>query len=350
MTKVDYIIVGQGLAGSAVTQTLLATGMDVMVIDEARPNQASRIASGIWNPVVLKRMKKVWQADAMIPALQLFYSQTEELFKTHIKDNAKVNRLFASNKEVDEWLLLCDNPAFDGLLNSEIKKNKNANLTINYGLGEVTASGRIDTNAWLNAVRQYLRRKGMLMEEAFLWNELQYDSKSIRYKNKQAQGIIFCEGMYTSQNNPFFKNLPFALTKGEVITIHCPDLNLNTIINSSVFILPLGNELYKVGATYSWNDLDDTPTEKALKELLDKARKVIKVPFKVIEHQAGIRPTVKDRKPLLGTHKDYKNIHIFNGMGSRGVLMAPWLATRFVDYLENNTALPPETDINRFEY
>ncbi len=349
MAKVDYIIVGQGLAGTAMAQRLFEADKSFVLIDQPDIHQASRVASGIWNPIVLKRMKKVWQADAMLKELVPFYKKAEDLCKEHFIDDTKVHRLFAEAKEIDNWLSLCDEPAFEELLSAELYRSEIEGLTIPHGLGKVELSGRINTQIWLDSARKWMLDNGVLIEQEFNHSKLSISEAGVNYEDIQAKSIIFCEGMHAARKNPFFMDLPFALTKGEVLIIKAPKLKLDKIINSSVFVLPLGDDLFKVGATYNWNDLSLEPTEEAKTQLLKKASKIINVPFEVIEHKTGIRPTIRDRKPLIGTHLQYRQVHIFNGMGSRGVLMVPYLSKLFLDYLEKGKELLPEMDIKRFE-
>jgi len=148
--------------------------------------------------------------------------------------------------------------------------------------------------------------------------------------------------------NPFFNFLPLNGTKGEIITIYAPELKLDTILKSSVFIIPIGEDLYKVGATYNWEDKTNIPTEAAKKELLTKLKTVINCGFEVVAHDAGVRPTVKDRRPLVGQHPDYNNIYVCNGLGSRGVMIAPYIAAQLVTNIEDNQPLSAEIDIKRF--
>lgn len=348
MKSVDYIIVGQGLAGSAVAQRLIAKGLHVLVIDNPSPNQASRIASGIYNPVVLKRMKKVWQADNMLAALYDFYAEAATLIGKNIHLQTPVQRVFAHPKEADEWLILADSPRFAGILGG-ISTNKNSNIHAPFGLGEVAKSGRIDTAVWLDGFAEMLLNRGLLLQEKFEYQTLQIDEKALIYKEWKARGIIFCEGAAAQMANPFFGNLPFAPTKGEVLHVNVPDLQTQKILHGSVFTMPLNEDLCKIGATYNWHDLNFEVTKEAAQELQQKAAKYIKANMSIAEQWAGIRPTVRDRKPLLGTHKIHRNVHIFNGMGSRGVLMAPWLSKIFTEYLLERAPLPPEVDIARFD-
>jgi glycine/D-amino acid oxidase-like deaminating enzyme len=345
--EVDYILIGHGIAGAVLAQNLIERGLSVMIIDQPQQSQASHIASGIWNPLVLKRMKKVWQAEAMLNYLPSFYLNAEKRYSTSIVGEQQVYRVFASPKEVDEWLIKCDDPEFSHLLDENIEKDLSKNIQAPFGYGRVLKSGRIDTSTWLTASRQYFESQRMLRNAHFNIQEVKHLKHGVVYEDLTARGIILCEGMRAAIENTSSKHLPFALTKGEVLTIYAPELNINEIINSSIFILPLGNHHYKVGATYDWDDLTTRPSQTAKNELIKKAEKIIRVPYTVVKHEAGIRPTVKDRKPLLGT-LDQKNIHIFNGLGSRGVLMAPWLANVFINYLEEQLPLPPEINIARF--
>ena len=127
-----------------------------------------------------------------------------------------------------------------------------------------------------------------------------------------------------------------------------PELDLDVIINTSVFILPLSDSIYKVGATYHWNDKTNTPTEEGKQELLDKIKEILTCDFEIIEHFAGVRPTVNDRRPLIGTHNQHKNIHILNGLGTRGVMLAPSMALDLYNCIENGKPLDKTIDIARY--
>ena len=130
--------------------------------------------------------------------------------------------------------------------------------------------------------------------------------------------------------------------------IKAPKLDLDVIVNTSVFILPLGGDLFKVGATYNWQDKTDLPTEEGKKELLERIKEILLCDFEIVKHFAGVRPTVKDRRPLIGTHYERKSLHILNGLGTRGVMLGPAMAKALFDKIENKVSLSPEIDIKRF--
>lgn len=119
-------------------------------------------------------------------------------------------------------------------------------------------------------------------------------------------------------------------------------------MNTSVFILPLGNDLFKVGATYNWKDKTDVPTEEGKAELIERIKEIIDCDFEIVSHFGGVRPTVKDRRPIIGTHDVYKSLHILNGLGTRGVMLGPAMAKDLFNLIENKIPLDPAIDINRF--
>ena len=120
------------------------------------------------------------------------------------------------------------------------------------------------------------------------------------------------------------------------------------MVKSSVFIIAIGNNLYRVGATYEWTDKTNTPTQTAKEELLSKLRTFINCDFEVVDHRAGVRPTTKDRRPLVGKHHTYKKLYVLNGLGSRGVMIGPYVAQQLFNFIENDRSLNSEIDIARF--
>ena len=242
--------------------------------------------------------------------------------------------------------LFQDKPKLQQFLVPKIIENNNPNIRAPFGYGEVKFTGRVDTKLLLEAYRNDLKSKDLFIEETFEYSSLDV-TNVVQYKEVIAKKLIFAEGFGMKQN-PFFNTLPLEGTKGELLVIHAPDLKLDVILKSSVFIIPIGDEQYLVGSTYTWNDYSNTPTESAKNEILEKLQNVISCSFKVVHQRAGIRPTVTDRRPLVGQHKAHKNLYLMNGLGSRGVLIAPTVARDLIAHIEDGVPLPKEIDIERF--
>ena len=176
--------------------------------------------------------------------------------------------------------------------------------------------------------------------------------KTVTYKGIQAEKIIFCEG-FRSQENPYFKGIPFKLTKGEILTIRIPDLSESDLLYREIvtklgFLLPLGNGLFRVGATYNWQDLTENTTAEGLAELKLKLERLLNRPYEIVEHKAGVRPTVSDRRPLLGFHPLYPNLGIFNGLGTKGILLAPYFAQLMAIHSITGLPIDSDVDVNRY--
>ena len=345
-SMIDYLIVGSGLAGISFTEIALRNEKTVFVLDNNSQN-SSKIAGGLYNPVILKRFSEVWQAQEQLILMNEFYTSLEEKLKYKFDFKRPILRKFFSVEEQNNWFAASDKIALAPFLSTTLISKKYAGIDSPYGYGEVLQTGYVDTALLLNKYRDYLKHNNWFQEESFDYNALHIASDSIRYKDIHAKHIIFAEG-FGMHANPYFNQLPLDGTKGELFIIKAPELNLDIIVNTSVFILPLGNDLFKVGATYNWKDKTDLPTEEGKTELVDRIKEIITCDFEIVAHFAGVRPTVKDRRPLVGTHQNHESIHILNGLGTRGVMLGPAMAKALFDSIEHQIPLNKEIDSNRF--
>ncbi len=346
MTR-DFIIVGQGIAGSVLALTLLKANYSVLVIDEPALSCCSRVAAGIWNPIVFKRLTKSWLATELVPELMAFYKDASELFGVQLIHERAIIKPFTEQQEKNLWIKKAESGQefLDPELYHGLKVSAQDTLD---DYARVLQAGNLDVKLFLEKTRDYLVQNGSYLIERFNYRDLQYDGVNAYYKQVHPKHVVFCEGHLLSKN-PFFDFIPMKPAKGEVLTIRCEGLLLeHDILNKGIFILPLGNHTYKVGATYDWEDLSDTPTEAAKQTLIGKLKAVVSVPFEVMAHEAGVRPAVIDRRPLVGTHPGYDNHHIFNGFGTKAVMLAPFFAKAFLDYYTGRRPLDPEVDPKRF--
>jgi glycine oxidase len=344
----DYIVVGCGLAGIAFAETAIQNGKTVMVFDNASQN-SSKIAAGLYNPVILKRFSEVWQAKEQIDLLHSFYKTIEQKLSVKLDYQIPLLRKFYSIEEQNNWFSASDKPNLSTFLSTTIINQKWNSIDSPLGFGEVLYSGYVDTNLLVETYKKYLIKNNCFSDFEFEYQNLRQKNDFIEYNDIKAKYIVFAEG-FGMLLNPFFNILPLDGAKGELLLIKSPDLNLGVIMKTGIFILPLGNHYYKVGATYNWIDKTQTPTDEAKKELLLQLKELINCDFEIIEHLAGIRPTVKDRRPMLGTHPKYNCMHLLNGLGTRGVMLAPAMAKMLFQHIENKIDLNPIVDIKRFKH
>lgn len=347
MKEVDYIIVGCGLAGVSFCEELRADAKSFVVFDD-HSQQSSMVAAGLYNPVILKRFTSVWKAKEQLQMVNAFYEHLEKLLGVKLDYKLPVYRRFASIEEQNGWYNATDKPALEDFLFSEVILNGNAMIDAPYGFGKVLETGRIDTSTLLKHYKLFLKTINSYVAETFEHEELIHHENEVTYKNIKANYIVFAEG-FGMVNNPFFKNLPLNVAKGEVLTIKAPDLKMDFILKSSVFLVPELDDCYSVGATYNWEDKTHDITDEAKTELLDKLNKLISCDYEVVGQVAGIRPTVRDRRPLVGCHPKYPNVAILNGLGTRGVMIGPYVAKQLFQHLEMGMPLESEIDIKRFK-
>ena len=347
MVEVDYIIVGQGIAGSVLAYELLKKNQRILVIDENKENTSSKIAAGLCNPVVFKRLTKSWMINPLLTSAKSFYQNQEALLNNNFYFDIPIYKLFVDENEQQFWKQKSNEPELFDWINPAIEFPFDKHLVNHpFGTSKVLQSGYLQTAKWLNSFKKFLIEKESFLATPFNHVHLKLHENSVEWKDYRAKQIIFCEG-YQAKNNPYFNWLPFKLTKGEVLTVQFKNLKLDAAINKGVFVLPYDGN-YKLGATYNWSDLDEEISEQAKELLLNKARKFITDEIEVVEHKAGVRPTVSDRRPLIGIHPEHQQLVAFNGLGTKGVMIAPYFANKLVSLLLENKPIPNEVDISRF--
>ena len=346
--KVDYIIVGLGLAGLAFVEEIIAAKKTFLVFEDDSQT-SSLVAGGVYNPVILKRFTPVWNAKEQLAVALPFYKKIEDKLNIKIDEKFITKKSFKSVEDQNNWFGALDKPKLIDYLDPKLD-NKNYNgVLADFSFGNVNKTGRIDTQKLVEAYREYLKEDNLIRFENFEHQELVINEDVLTYKDVTASKIIFCEGFGVTEN-PYFNYLPLNEAKGELITIHAPELNIDFLLKSAVFVLPLGDNLYKVGATFNWTDKTSNPSEEGKTELIDRLKKTINVPYTIVSQSAGIRPTVSGRRPLVGLHPKYNNLVVLNGLGTRGVMIAPTVAKNLFNHLENDESLDEEINIIRFKH
>ncbi|MDT0556225.1 NAD(P)/FAD-dependent oxidoreductase [Patiriisocius hiemis] len=345
MKKVDYIIVGLGIAGLSLCEALLKANKSFVVIDKGA-NAATLVSGGVFNPVVLKRFTPAWRGAILLDTAIPFYRSLSKKLQVEIIENTPVYRIFNSIEEQNNWIIASDKKELASYLSTKLLKNGNNAINAPFGFGEVIHSGKINTALLFKSYRSYLNKKDALLTEIFQYQELIHNASNVVYKNIEARQLIFSEGA-AAIHNPYFSKEYLIPNKGEYLIIRAPKLQWKSILKGSMFVIPLGDDCYKVGATYERGVSTFEKTEAAKEKILTSLSKMISCPFEVIDQITGIRPTTKDRKPLVGKHNEFKNYYFLNGLGTRGIMGAPWLASTLVDYIENEADLPSEIDISR---
>ena len=345
MKQVDTLIVGFGLAGLAYAETLRQHQRTFHVIDQAQGG-SSVIAAGIYNPTVLKRFNMTWQGESLHTAALPFYSAIENRLSKQFIYSYPILKLFFNTAEHNQWIVASDRSGLSSFLDPKIYKNSLSGVKAPLGFAKVKHCGRVDTTALIQAYKNSIIRH--LTTSSFEYSKLKITPSKVTYGDITAKHLVFCEG-YAMVKNPYFKDIPLVGSKGQILIIDAPGLERNAILKGPIFIAPLGGNRYWAGASFEQQDKTLSITKEGAHWLQNKIDRMIDVPYTIVQQITHIRPTVKDRRPLLGTHNQYTNLHLFNGMGSRGVLTAPTAANWLFKHIDGQKSLPEEVDINRFE-
>ncbi len=345
----DIVIVGQGLAGSMLYYQLQKRGKKVMLIDSFEKDSSTSVAAGIINHMVLRRIIKSWKAEEFSTYNAAFYAELQHFLGSNFFFEKPLIKLLSNQNEINFWLKRYSEEENDAFISNnilDISSNKFINSNFK-NAGKVKQTAWVDTSTFLSVFRNHLVKNNALIEEKFDFNQLIFEPEKLIYKEIECDQLIFCEGA-KAQHNPFFNYLPFSFVKGELLIIQSDTLKEEYILNKKIFILPIGNGYFKVGATYAWEDYSNKPTEEKKQELINSLEQLILCPYEIVEHLAGIRPAVKDRRPLAGQHPKHQQLYIFNGLGSRGFSIAPKLTEEFVSHLIDDKKLDMDLDIKRY--
>ena len=346
MKVVDTLIVGFGIAGLNYAEQLRRHNKSFVVM-APEEESASHLAAGIVNPTVLKHFNPVWKAANFLDYALPFYSDLEERVQSQIIHSLPIYRILNDIQEQNDWRAAASSTSLEKYLNKQlISEDKYPEVSAPFAFGEVIQSARVDTKRLLS---HYIEK---VIPNQFIPEKLDYRAlihgELIEYKDIKVRQIVFCEG-YDGLKNPNFNYLPLIGSKGEVLTIKCEQLTEQVIFKGPIFLSPMGNKTFWVGATFNRKDKTTRVSEEGKAWLLSKLKQFLKHPFQILEHKAQIRATVVDRRPLLGRHPKHDNVYLLNGLGTRGVLMSPLLSDWLFQFIENNEKLPLEADIKRFE-
>lgn len=348
-TVVDYIIVGQGLAGSFLSLELEKRGRSYIVIDKGIRNSSSWVAAGLINPLVLKRLTLSWRAEEFINYNKAYYENLNAFFGSSLHREVPLLKLISSSDEIKYWQNKFTDESLQKWLYPEINPYEGKlKTTVDFNFGKVKHSSWLNVKEFLKSWRKKLEENKCLIVDEFQSAHVKSEENKVIYKSIIAKKLVFCDGANVV-NNPYFSFVKMGLNKGELLEIETKNQLSESILKKKVFILPIEEKKYKIGATYQWRWEDEKASEEKKEVLIEGFKELFPEDFKIINHEAGVRPSVIDRRPIMGTSELSKNIFLFNGLGSRACLMGPLLSEEMINYIENGVPLHPEVRLNRFK-
>lgn len=342
----DYFIIGQGIAGTVLGLTLEEQNQSVKLFDIPNDGSSSRVAAGLINAVTGKNLVLTWLADETFSALHQFYPAMEKKLNTTFFHPHKIYKPFKSVYESNHIFGKSNPEELGDYVETNVDNAPYKKYTYNdLGGFYIQKGGYVHTINFLDAAKKYWLQKGAYQESIIDYESIELIENGVKIGNDFAKRIIFCEGI-AALRNPFFQNLELIPVKGEVFTLKIEDMDCPNILNRNGWVIPLGNNLFRAGATYQLKFDDNQPTDEGKAELIEKMDDLLKLPYTIVGHKAGLRPTTRTRRPFIGIHARYEQIGIFNGLGSKGVSLAPYFAQLFVDNLLFEKEIPKEVRLN----
>lgn len=341
----DVIIVGQGIAGTTLAWHLTDADQRVLLIDAQEQVTSSKIAAGLITPITGKRLALSWQVDKFLPVARQFYKRIEVRTGHSFFHERRAVRLFQSAAERQVWEDRRGQPD----LQAYLAVPQPAQL-LDPVLGDASNGGFAMHTAQLNVNKYLSVSRAMLPTDSFELNwqqDVTFGSQEISVRGYRARYLISCEG-YAAARNPFFSWVPFHAARGDILTVRFHRPVPPYCLHRGIWIAPTsGAQTFRVGSTYEWEDLDRGPSASARQEIEHRLREFFYVRYTVLEHHAAVRPIIRESRPHISLHPLHKQLGIFNGLGSKGALHAPWYAKRFTDFLVNKAPLPEEADMRQ---
>ncbi len=350
----DYIIVGQGIAGSMLALELVNLGLRVVVFDDShRLSGACLAAAGVLNPVTGKRLVRSPLAREALPFAAQRYSDLESQLGAKFFHRRRILALTVSpeqGRELDERLV---DSSYEGFLSGPNPPGffSSRNFRDEFGSFFINRSAWVEPPVLMEALERHLERTGILRRQYFDVRALKGVLGGVDYCGLTARAAIFCGGFIDAQN-PFFKWLNFRPAKGEILSLELLDGDFpDEIVHKTKWIMRSPGGGLRMGSTWDRIHLDSQPTEAARSELLGWLEKFFVNPKLVaggvLCHTAAVRPCTATTRPFVGFHPLDDRIAIFNGFGSKGFALSPYFARMFAEHIALGRPLDPICDIRR---
>ena len=323
------VIIGHGLAGCILGLTFFKHHIPFQQWGSSIPGESSMASSGLVNPITGRRYVKAWDIDQYMTSSLAFYRWTEELFGDVYFKEVEIVRFLSNDEAMHAWEGRQKDSAYAGYI-SKNKYDFLDHLKRPYGI--VTGAYRLDTPAWLMAARNFLMNKGFLH-----YTTQPYISSGGGHKVIYATGAIDEIGSHGIVPN-----------KGEALLVRMPGWRIPLIVKDEIYIVPIEDDLYWVGSYYERWPEDPLPSSKGREELLKALRQLYDGELTVEDHLSGIRPTVLDRRPIIGRHPKHESAYLFNGMGTKTTSLAPYWAEQLRLHLVEGVSLPGEVSPSRY--
>ena len=327
---IDLLVIGQGFAGSAVAMAAVDAGLSVHVVekDTQSGRTASRIAAGLITPLTGKKINPGWRLEELLPLARKFYHSAEALLGKAIFYECAIHRWFVDECEAEAFAARRNDPRIARWVGADLPADPRVRAP--FGGFAMVGGARLDPNSWLEGVSSWLGQRSAISHTTVPESAIICRHDGIEWAGYSARWAILCQGL-AAVDGGYFPGLPFRPASGEVLEITVDGGAPAEVWNSGgKWIAPTPDGVCLCGATYGFGEWLPRVRAEGVAELTHHLDSLLRVPYQVRAIRSGVRPILHQSRPVAGFHAQYPRLGFLNGLGSKGVLTAPWAARQLI--------------------
>ncbi len=309
-TSASVLIAGQGLAGTLLAWELERAGREFAIVDAGHAESASRVGAGLVNPVTGERWASApgW-AEKSAKARAVF-REIELAWGVSLVRELRIRREWRDEAEAA--------PVRARVMRGELAPWMRAE-GLEARAAWIEGAWRVDLPALIAAGRARWSAAGRLREARLTEAEA----------SSWPGPVVWCAGAAEDK-------LPeLRPVGGETLELRIEpraDWPGDVVRHDGVWVLPTGEGRAWAGASFVRDEAERVARREALRASV--RRQLADVGWRETAVLAGRRMTSPDRAPRSGwlTGREGRE-GVFNGLGSKGALLAPALAREWADRL-----------------
>ena len=339
-----HLILGQGLAGTAIAWRLWERGLPFLIVDRDEPVTSSKIAAGLLTPITGMRMSLNENYGPWLCEAVTFYRHKERLLGQRFLHAQPHLRLCKNGKEAERWAKRQADAEVQRFTRA-LRTPDPSIFTNQHGGFEMKHAGWLDTAGYLSASRAYFENAGCWMKADLSASSIALTQDHVTWQGRDFSHVIHCTG-WAAMKHPLFDWVPFQPVRGTILTARADLQGERRILHHGCWMLPHKDGTLRVGSTFELRFDDPHGFDaEAVDELKRKLHHAVPVPVEILDQQSAVRPAIAQQRTLIGTHPAQPRVAFFNGLGSKGTLRAPHFSALLVRHLIDQKPLPPAFDL-----
>lgn len=342
----EVLIVGQGIAGTLFSYLCYKNGISFDVVDNNHASSSSIISAGVINPVTGRRYAKSWEYENLKTYFLPFYREMGELLNIEVIREMEAVVILHSAEAINFWDTRKHDPEYDEYLSDDPEIGIFKDFIKENETGKILGCYQVAIEELLTKWRDFLVEKGNYIESSLDINAVSGE-KPFRLHNRTYDKVVLSVGAEATRNG-LWNEVEFDLLKGEVLIDESRDFSSNMMLKRKLFFVPLPSGKLWIGATYDRDYIVEGTTDEAKEEMLKTVEEFLNYEPVISRHHAALRPTIRDRRSVVGQHPQRSGVYILNGLGAKGMSLGPYCATMLYEHIFNGSPIPKEMDLMRF--